>query len=128
VYAAPGFADGAHLPADLSSLVCLGFDVTQRRDRWPFVVAGQVCWIDAAPVHWADDVDALIGLTVAGAGVTMLPDFLVAEETASGELVRLTEPGSAMPADVFANLGFQQPSARAAALVEHLVEAMAHLR
>ena len=58
----------------------------------------------------------------------MLPDFLVAREVGSGALVRLTRPESAVSADVYANLGFQQPTARAAALVGHLVDDLAALR
>jgi DNA-binding transcriptional LysR family regulator len=128
VYAAPGFANDASLPADLPSLDCLGLHVTHRRDQWPFVVDGKLHWLRLEPIHWTDDVDALIGMTVSGLGVAMLPDFLVAQEAASGALVRLTDPHSVVPADVFANLGFQQPTARAAALVEHLMEATVAMR
>jgi len=122
VYAAPGVADGSNVPGELSALPCLGLHVTHRRDRWPFSKDGEVYWVDVEPRHWADDVDVLIGLTTGGLGVTLLPDFMVADEVARGELVRLTEPGEVMSAEVFVNLGYQRPTARARALVDHLVE------
>ncbi len=126
VYGAPGVGDGARVPEALLALPCLGLHVTHRRDRWPFRMDGEVRWLNVAPTHWADDVDALIGLTVAGLGLTMLPDFLVSDEVARGELVRRSDPSVAVPAEVFVNLGYQRPNARARALVDHLVETVSH--
>ncbi len=125
VYAAPGVADGRRLPNALPSLPVLGLHATQLRDRWPVRVDGHVTWVQVEPLHWTDDVDALISMAVAGLGVTMLPDVLVAEELDDGLLVRLTDEGAAVPAEVYANLGAQRPTARARALVEHLAEALA---
>jgi len=125
VYAAPGVADGRRMPDALSAVPCLGLHATHLRDRWPLRVDGQVAWVRVEPMHWTDDVEALIGLTVAGLGVTMLPDFLVAREVDEGLLVRLTDADTAVPAEVFANLGAQRPTARARALVEHLASAVA---
>jgi len=125
VYGAPGIADSPLRPDALPSVPCLGLHASQLRDRWPFRVGGQVGWVQVEPLHWTDDVDALVGLTVAGLGVTMLPDLLVAREVEDGRLVRLTEEGAAVPAEVYANLGAQRPTARARALVDHLAQALA---
>ncbi len=125
LYAAPGVADGRLLPDALASVPCLGLHATQLRDRWPFRVDGEVIWVPVEPLHWTDDVDALVGLTVAGLGVTMLPDVLMTREVEDGLLVRLTDEGAAVPAEVYANLGAQRPTVRARALVQHLAEALA---
>ncbi|TNE85057.1 MAG: LysR family transcriptional regulator [Deltaproteobacteria bacterium] len=125
VYAAPSLATQATLPEALGALPCLGLHVTHRRDRWPLVIDGEVRWWDVDPVHWTDDVDALIALAVGGLGLAMLPEFLVRDEEASGALVRLTPPGLAVPAEVFVNLGYQKPTARARALAQHLLAALA---
>jgi len=125
LYAAPGVAEGRELPGALASLPCIGFHATHLRDRWPLRVNGQVTWIQVEPLHWTDDVDALIGLAVAGLGVTLLPDLLVTPEVEQGLLVRLTDAGASLPAEVYANLGAQRPTERARALVESLAEALA---
>jgi DNA-binding transcriptional LysR family regulator len=124
LYAAPGVAEGRALPGALASLPCLGFHATHLRDRWPFRVDGDVTWIQVKPLHWTDDIEALIGLAVAGVGVTMLPDLLVTWEVDRGQLVRLTNEGASLPAEVFANLGAQRPTARARALVDFLADAL----
>lgn len=124
LYAAPGVADRASLPQDLSTLRTLGFHATHLRDRWPLVVDGEVTWFEVEPAHWTDDADALIGLAVAGLGVMLMADFLVTHEVATGQLVRLTEQNMAVPAEVYANLGAQQPTARARALVDHVASAL----
>lgn len=121
VFSAPDLAPHADFPDDLPNWTCLGLHSTHRRTHWPFARQGKLEWIDAAPVHWTDDVDALIALAVGGVGVVMLPDFLVQEEVASGRLLRRTSSDCVVPADVFATFGFQEPSARARALVDHLV-------
>ncbi|MEM6930100.1 MAG: LysR substrate-binding domain-containing protein, partial [Myxococcota bacterium] len=124
LFGAPGVADDSALPENLATLPTLGLKATVLRNRWPFRSATEVNWVPVEPVLWADDVDALIALAVAGAGVTMVPDFLVTREIADGRLVRLTPPDVAMPAEVFAVTGPQAPERRAAALVDALVHAL----
>ncbi|MEO0600592.1 MAG: LysR family transcriptional regulator [Myxococcota bacterium] len=124
LFGAPGVADHATFPEGLATLPTIGLKATILRNRWPFRSGTEVHWTAVEPILWADDADALIALAVAGAGVTMVPDFLVARELAEGQLVRLTTPEAAMPAEVFAVTGPQAPERRAAALVDTLVEAL----
>lgn len=122
VVASPELAEGASIPDALDSLPTLGLHVTHLRNRWPIMMDGVHAWVPVKPVLWADDVEALIQLAVSGAGATMLPDFLVADELRTGQLVRLTSKKQAVPAEVLAVTEPQARTALAAALLKHLVK------
>lgn len=91
---------------------------THLRNRWPVVIDEQETLVTVTPTLLVDDVDALIGFAVAGVGVTMLPDFLVEAEVASGQLVALTSEEQAAAAKVYSVT--TSPSRSAVRLLEHL--------
>lgn len=127
VYAAPslglGPLRGPEAVADLAALV---LNATHLRDRWPFKWDGELVLTRVSPKLYSNDVDALLGFTLAGLGVTMLPDFLVTEQEARGSLVRLTDEAQTDTVEVFAVT--TSPPERAVRLVEHLADALGTLR
>lgn len=100
---------------------CLVLHSTHLRDRWPFVAESGVRWVTVRPALTSDDVDALIGLTTEGAGVTLMPDFLVQREVRRGELAPVSRPAEAVPVEVF-TLTTEKRSVAADALLDHLAE------
>lgn len=128
VVAAPGFADGLPMRDALARGPTLGLHVTHLRDRWPLLVDGEVEWVSVRPCVWTDDVDAIVGLAIAGAGATMLPDFLIADELAEGRLVCLTTSSQAVSAEVLAVTEAQGRTKPADALVRHLMGCLAEHR
>ncbi|MEM9728624.1 MAG: LysR family transcriptional regulator [Myxococcota bacterium] len=124
VYAAPGLGPTAlENPGELAEWPSVVLHTTHLRDRWPFVVEGEVTLAPVMPKLLVDDVDALIAFAVEGAGIAMLPDFLVRDEVADERLVRLTTAQQAAPAQVFAVT--TSPPKRATRLVEHLANRLA---
>lgn len=119
VYAAPslGLPPLRH-PDDLAQLAAVVLRATHLRTSWPLRVRGGVTAASVKPHVLVDDVDALIAFAIAGSGVTMLPDFLVQEEVARGELTSITAEGQATPAHVYAVTS--SPPERAARMVKHL--------
>jgi len=93
---------------------------THLRDRWPIMDGERVEWVSVEPGLICDDVEALIGLAVAGVGVTMLPDFMVQPEVERGELAPLTTLEQATPSEVFVVTTAQRRTERVEALVKHL--------
>lgn len=119
VYASPALGLPPVKRAEqLAEWPALVLHATHLRDRWPLRLQGDVTSAPVTPHLLTDDVEALVELAVAGLGVTMLPDFLVEDEVASGRLARLTTEAQATPARVFAVTA--SPPRRAARLVEHL--------
>ncbi|MEM9194228.1 MAG: LysR family transcriptional regulator [Myxococcota bacterium] len=124
VYAAPSLGlEPLRHPDELANWPALVLHATHLRDRWPLRLGREVEFFPVHPSLLADDVDALVGFAVAGAGVTILPDFLVQTEVAHQRLVRLTTEEQAAPAEVFA-ITTTSPE-RASRLVAHLAT---HLR
>jgi DNA-binding transcriptional LysR family regulator len=115
--------DGLGLDEVLEREPCLVLHSTHLRDRWPFATASGPRWVEVKPALTSDDVDTLIGFTREGAGVTLMPDFLVREEVHRGELVQLSRAAEAVPADVF-TLTTEQRPATVNALLEHLVSSI----
>jgi len=115
---------GCSLDAALQTSPCLVLHATHLRDRWPFIEDGGLRWRSVRPSLLCDDVEALIQLTVGGAGLTMMPDFLVADEVRRGALTRLTSPAVATVAEVFAVMDAATPPARVTRLVKHLARAL----
>lgn len=125
VYGAPDLVESlapGTLSAQLESAPCLVLDATHLRHRWPTQKDNELHWTEVRPAVTTDDVDAMIMMMVEGIGLGMVPDFLVQEEVAGGELVALTHPEEAVEAKVFALHDAAEPPTRARRLVEHLVE------
>jgi DNA-binding transcriptional LysR family regulator len=57
--------------------------------RWGFRLGERKDDVEVAPSLEVNDAEALRGLTVAGGGLTVLPDYLAEEDLAAGRLVRL---------------------------------------
>lgn len=92
VVCAAAFAD--RLPADpspqhLENVPWVGNRVLKRPLDWVFERDGQQVGISTRGVVMADTTPATMSCVVAGAGVTVLPDFLALPEIRSGRLVRL---------------------------------------
>ncbi|MFK7998582.1 MAG: LysR family transcriptional regulator [Polyangiales bacterium] len=99
VYASPSLGlKPLREPDEVLGWPSLVLHSTDLRNRWPLVFNGQETQVTVTPTLLVDDVEALIGFAVAGVGVTMLPDFLVEAEVASGQLVPLTSEDQAVPA------------------------------
>ncbi len=109
----------------LARAPCLVLHANHLRDRWPIRKGRGLRWLPVRPALLCNDADALIRFTVLGRGLTIVPDFLVAQEIRDGTLEPLTTPTQAAPADVYAVMDAASPPARVTKLVDHLV---AHLR
>lgn len=84
-------------PGELAGHACLGFAYWDRRDAWRLLgPEGE----ETVPVHsrfTATQGQALRMAALAGMGIVMQPELLLAEDVAAGRLVRLL-PGHAPPA------------------------------
>jgi len=63
--------------------------VNRVNDEWPLQHEGRVITIHPRARFTADNGAALVPAALAGLGIALLPDFLIAEHLASGGLVRL---------------------------------------
>lgn len=80
-------------PADLVDHACLHhrYPTTGKLETWPFV-RDSIPEEQAIPITMAaSTLPPLLSLTMAGAGITCLPDFITAEPIADGRLVRILE-------------------------------------
>ncbi len=112
--AAPDFIDKHGRPTslnDVPSFPCL-VDMTRRYgNRWP--IGGRV---SIEPALSANDGGIIRELTLAGLGMSLLPDFFVDQDIASGHLVELFPDESIDKMDVFTLLPARRqiiPGARA---------------
>lgn len=131
LYGAPRFAETVRDRGPETALrhaPCLVFHATHLRRRWPFFLGDQVQWLEVDPVITSDSIDALIAFATAGAGITMMPDFIVRDAVEQGSLVQLTEPHQGTAAEVFAVTTEQERPPRVRALVEFLAHELAATR
>jgi DNA-binding transcriptional LysR family regulator len=110
------------VPADLAAHACLSYEYARERNTWRFRDAGgrdHEVRI-AGPAH-ANNGQMLCALAVAGMGINLEPDFIVAPEVRAGRLVPLL-PGYAPPAiDIYAAYPSRRHlSAKVRAFVEFL--------
>ena len=121
--------DGAFEGLDFEQLVKtapgLVLSATHLRDRWPLLVGGKQTWLPVNTKIVCDDMDALIRFTVAGLGITMVPDFLVRPEVERGELVQLTRERDALTVEVFAITSEQKRPRIVKAFIDGLVAGLA---
>jgi DNA-binding transcriptional LysR family regulator len=83
--AAPALA----APADLGAHAIIAARGARSFTRWGFTRAGTRTEVDVRPMVETNDAEVLRGLAVAGAGLTVLPDYLAEEDLESGRLVAL---------------------------------------
>lgn len=78
------------VPEDLARHACLSYEYLSQRGVWRFKdAAGRESAVRiAGPAH-ANNGEMLVALAVAGLGVTLEPDFIVAPEIRAGRLVPL---------------------------------------
>jgi DNA-binding transcriptional LysR family regulator len=91
--AAPGYLERRGVPQspdELSSHDCLAYTYVATPSVWSFELPGGERRSIKVPIrHRANSGRMLVALAVAGLGVTMEPDFIVAPEVRSGALVRV---------------------------------------
>jgi DNA-binding transcriptional LysR family regulator len=110
------------VPADLAAHACLSYEYARERNTWRFRDAGgrdHEVRI-AGPAH-ANNGQMLCALAVAGMGINLEPDFIVAPEVRAGRLLPLLR-GYAPPAiDIYAAYPSRRHlSAKVRAFVEFL--------
>ena len=84
-------------PQDLSLLPWVTMTRLQAPLTWKFNLAGESCTVRMRSVMRASAPSSVLALVRNGAGLSVLPDFMVAEDLAAGRLVRVL-PGWTMPA------------------------------
>ncbi|KFE57060.1 LysR family transcriptional regulator [Pseudomonas syringae] len=87
-------------PRDLLEHQCLRFDYRTAHQNWTFQGAEEVIRLDVQGRLQSNNADILRESALAGAGVTLLADWLVRDDVNAGRLTRLLEqyevnPGSA---------------------------------
>jgi DNA-binding transcriptional LysR family regulator len=128
--AAPAWA-AAHVLTDPSDLRTLAGAIVLRdphvRDDWPFRRDAERRHVRVRPMHLATDTQAALTLALAGAGYTVLPNWLVAAHLAAGRLVQLL-PVWRMPAYPVRVVLAKPVLTKATAAVEWLRAGMADLQ
>jgi DNA-binding transcriptional LysR family regulator len=76
-------------PPDLVAHDCLGYSYVADSDAWRFEAGGVESVVRVPIRHHANNGRMLAALAVAGAGVVYEPDFILAPDIRSGQLVRL---------------------------------------
>ena len=76
-------------PDDLDPSICLGYTAGDGTETWRLRRASQHRQISAGQSLGADNGDLLADLAANGAGVALLPDFIVHDALAQGRLVRV---------------------------------------
>lgn len=76
-------------PADLASHCCLGFSYAKRPGRWQLAQGGEERIVQHTPRLQVNNGEALRQAALAGAGILMQPEVLLADDVKAGKLVRL---------------------------------------
>jgi DNA-binding transcriptional LysR family regulator len=114
-------------PADLGRHNCLRYTYRPQAEGWSFARDGQEVTVRAGGNLEVNNGDALRAAARAGLGIVYLPDFIIAADIASGELVRLLSDWQTPRLPVHAVFPPQRhPSAKLRAFVEFLAESFAH--
>ncbi|MEM7077360.1 MAG: LysR family transcriptional regulator [Pseudomonadota bacterium] len=90
--AAPAYLDRAALlesPADLRHHDCLHYGYQQTGQRWRFGEGRDASSVAIGCVFWSNNGDVLREAALAGAGIVMLPTFIIGGDFQDGGLVRL---------------------------------------
>lgn len=116
-------------PGDLVDHLCLSHTVWTARNEWKLPgVAGEVRWKRDAILR-CNDGHGLRMAAVAGAGLLLQPEVLLAEELAKGRLVRVLEGFTPQPRPI--HLLWRQdlrPLPKLTQFVEHVLEGTQGLR
>jgi DNA-binding transcriptional LysR family regulator len=109
-------------PRDLSGHACLGYAYLPTPDRWRFIHAsGEEAAISPSGPLRANNADALGPMLLAGLGLAVQPEFLVADDVAAGRLEAVMTGWSMPPItlNIVTPPGGPRP-ARVAAVIEFL--------
>ncbi|POT56343.1 LysR family transcriptional regulator [Citrobacter amalonaticus] len=116
-------------PADLASHLCLSHTVWTARNEWKLPgVEGEVRWKRDAILR-CNDGHGLRMAAIAGAGLLLQPEVLLAEALSSGKLVRVLEAFTPQPRPI--HLLWRQdlrPLPKLTQFVAHLMNGMLGLR
>lgn len=108
-------------PADLTQHNCLVFTPRLPTGRWTFTRAGERRVVTVAGGLKSDNGEVLQLAARSGLGVTLAPDFLVADDLASGALIELLPGWSSLPLGVYSvRPGGGRATTRIARLIDHL--------
>jgi DNA-binding transcriptional LysR family regulator len=89
------------VPADLERHACLTYG-QDGRSGWEFVVDGVRRTFDVRGPLRANNGEVIRDAAVAGLGITLLPEFIVADALASGQLVEVLDAFAPAPLTVYA--------------------------
>lgn len=116
-------------PADLVDHLCLSHTVWTARNEWILPgVTGEVRWKRDAILR-CNDGHGLRMAAVAGAGLLLQPEVLLAQELATGKLIRILEKFTPQPRPI--HLLWRQdlrPLPKLTRFVEHVLSAVQELR
>lgn len=89
-------------PQDLAAHNCLHFTFYQRADEWRFMDQGRPVSVRVRGRLRADNQEALMDAVLAGAGLAVLPTWLIRKQLADGRLHRVLTPFEAPRTPVYA--------------------------
>lgn len=116
-------------PTDLTGHKCLLFDYTPGAQHWTFACAGDEQRIQVAGPLRSNNVQMLRQACLGGAGLALLPDWLVNNDVTVGQLVRLfpqhmANPNNAADSINLVYLPSQRGSTRVTVFAEYLAREM----
>ena len=117
-------------PRDLLGHTCLGYAYLPTPDRWRFIhVSGEEAAVAPSGPLRANNADALRPMLLAGLGLAVQPEFLVAEDVAVGRLEAVMTDWSMPPIalNIVTPPGSHRP-ARVAAVIEFLARCLSGAR
>lgn len=117
-------------PRDLAGHACLGYAYLPTPDRWRFIhVSGEEAAVAPSGPLRANNADALRPMLLAGLGLAVQPEFLVAEDVAVGRLEAVMTDWSMPPIalNIVTPPGSHRP-ARVAAVIEFLARCLSGAR
>ncbi|MEL6315399.1 MAG: LysR family transcriptional regulator [Pseudomonadota bacterium] len=100
VIAAPSLLDQIgtpETPDDLNPEHCLSYSDDQTQETWIFTKGGLSRKVRAGDQLTLNNGDLLCALAAKGQGMALLPDFLISDALASGEVVKVLEEWEAEP-------------------------------
>lgn len=103
--AAPSYlrrASAPSSPSELSDHPLIGHRGDRAFMRWGFVRGGVRTEVEVRPAIETNDAEVLRGMAVAGAGLTVLPDYLAEEDLQAGRLVPLLQKWQLSRVPIFA--------------------------
>ncbi len=113
-------------PLDLASHEVIGYSLLAMKDQWQFDGPEGAVTVKVTPRLWTNNGDTSVAAAVRGAGITLQPTFLLADELADGRLVEVLPDFRSIELGIYAiypSRKFVLPKVRA--LVEFLATAFA---